>query len=682
MRKPILFIALIAICGAICAQNVTIQEAATVARVFFSSHNKTFKSCVKTITDGQDTLLYIFNAENSFVVVGADKRVPPVLAFSDHQLYNDEDVIAPVTMWLNIYQRQIAQLKKENICQPVNPLWNNLHRSICFRDAETVEPLMKSHWGQGTFYNYYCPRDMAGENNRVVTGCVATAMAQLIYYYRFPETGIGSYSYTDEHYGLQSADYGTTTFDYEAMCDNPSSINPAICILMHHCGVGVDMVYGPDGSGMYNHSAARVLRTFFKYSPETEYLFRDSSDVNWDSVIVAHLNHRMPMYYAGWSEPNINGHGFICDGYKLMDSCYYFHFNFGWDGDYDGYFYTDHLNLMGTHFNGAQELIVNAYPDTTQYEYPVAQPLVGSKTLTATAGSFMDGSDDFVHYQPNMNYTWHIQPQTDSVSSITLDVDYQIAEGDTLRITAPNVNTFYELTADSGSLHISWETPTMTVSFTSDGQSEDYGFRANYSAVLPEYCRPDQSYTTPSGSFDDGSDDHNYRELSYCTFRIILPSYSAITLNVHYLDLEEGHDFLRIYKFPINDNNLLAAYTGTMSDTTIIFNEKRLMFEFESDAQNNAAGFQIDYEAGHVGVDEFEEQGVLVWPNPAADILHIQAEQPIQHIIIRDLQGRALRTYEVNDLRNVLNISDLASGLYLIQMEMDGKTVSRKIVKQ
>ena len=193
MRKPILLMALIAVFGTICAQNVAIDEASTVARAFFSSHNKTFKSCVKTITDGQDTLLYIFNAENSFVVVSADKRVPPVVAFSDHQLYNDEDVIAPVTMWLNIYQRQIAQLKKENISQPINPLWNNLlTRSNGFRDAETVEPLMKSHWGQGTFYNYYCPRDMAGENNRVVTGCVATAMAQLIYYYRFPETGLGS----------------------------------------------------------------------------------------------------------------------------------------------------------------------------------------------------------------------------------------------------------------------------------------------------------------------------------------------------------------------------------------------------------------------------------------------------------------------------------------------------------
>lgn len=686
MRKPILLMAFAILFGTICAQNVKMDEATVVARHFFSAQNRTFKSFEKVITNGQDTLLYIFNAENSYVVIGADKRVPPVLAFSDHQLYNDEDVIAPVTMWLNIYQRQISELKRDRTNnQPVHPLWNALQSRSGnggFRDEEAVEPLMKSHWGQGTFYNYYCPRDMAGENNRVVTGCVATAMAQLIYYFRFPETGIGSYSYTDENYGLQSADYGATTYNYEAMCDNPSSINPAICTLMHHCGVGVDMVYGPDGSGMYNHSAARVLRNFFKFSPQTEYLFRDSTDVDWDSVIVAHLSRRMPMYYAGWSEPNVNGHGFICDGYKLMDSCYFFHFNFGWDGDYDGYFYTDHLNLMGTHFNGYQELIVNAYPDTNLYDYPIAQPIEGSKTLTALAGSFMDGSDDAANYQPNMNYTWHIQPQTDSITSITLDVEYKLAEGDTLKIFAPNISDSYTITADSGSLHISWETSSMTVSFTSDDQVEDLGFRANYTAVLPEYCRPSQNFTAPSGSFDDGSGDRDYHELSNCTYRIVLPSYSAISVNIEYLDLEDGHDVLRIYKYPINDSNLLAVYTGTMSDTTIVFNEKRLMFEFESDAQGNADGFKINYQAGQVGIDDMEQQSVLVWPNPVANTLRVQAERPIRNVVIRDLQGRILRMYYINDVSGQLNISDFASGLYLLQMEMDGQTVSRKIVKQ
>ena len=381
MKKLYAFVLSIIVCGMVTAQNVTPQEARTVAKRFFESQGKTLVRCAKVMDNGQEPLLYIFNAENGFVVIAGDKSVQPVLSFSDHQIYNDCDVVPPFEMWINHYANQIAQIKRENIVQPqFATQWEELlDGSHGFRTGDEIEPLLHSKWDQGEYYNYYCPRDPAGDNGRVVTGCVATAMAQLMYYFRFPESGVGSYSYTDENYGVQSADYGSAHYDYNAMCDVPTCINTEISKLIYHCGVGVDMHYGPDGSGMTNHSAARVLRTFFKYSPETEYLFRDSTDLNWDSVIVSHLSRKIPMYYAGWSLPNINGHGFICDGYKTVDSAYYFHFNFGWSGHMDGYFYTNSLYVGSYNFNLAQELIINCYPDTTQYTYPTPQPLTGIK---------------------------------------------------------------------------------------------------------------------------------------------------------------------------------------------------------------------------------------------------------------------------------------------------------------
>ena len=118
---------------------------------------------------------------------------------------------------------------------------------------------------------------------------------------------------------------------------------------------------------MWNHKAAYSLRTYFNYSPETQYLYRDSTNLDWDSVIVAHLDQKIPMYYAGWSVPNINGHAFIIDGYQTED---YFHFNWGWSGSYDGYFYLDNLVPGGNNFNLAQELVINCYPDTMNYSYP------------------------------------------------------------------------------------------------------------------------------------------------------------------------------------------------------------------------------------------------------------------------------------------------------------------------
>ena len=119
------------------------------------------------------------------------------------------------------------------------------------------------------------------------------------------------------------------------------------------------MVYGPNGSGMYNHRAAIVLRSFFKYLPETEYVYRDSTSMDWDSLLVSHLDRQIPMYYAGWSVPTINGHAFVLDGYQSGD---YYHFNWGWSGSYDGYFYTNSLNPGGSNFNLAQEVMQALIP--------------------------------------------------------------------------------------------------------------------------------------------------------------------------------------------------------------------------------------------------------------------------------------------------------------------------------
>ena len=684
-------IATLLLCSFIClmgfSQRVSLNDASTVASDFFHAKGKTMVRCVKTMKDAQaNPLFYIFNAENGFVVISADQRTVPVLAFSDRQLYNDEDVIPPVQMWLDYYAEQIAALQNIPATeQDVHPNWKKFaQRAPLYRTTDEVLPLMKSHWGQGTFYNYYCPRDFSGDNGRVVTGCVATAMAQLIYYFRFPETGVGSYSYVDENYGTQSADYGATTYDYAAMCDEPTAINPAISTLMHHCGVGVDMVYGPDGSGMYNHSAARVLRTFFKFSPETEYLFRDSTTLDWDSVIVSHLNRNIPMYYAGWSNPNINGHGFICDGYQHMDSSYYYHFNFGWDGSYDSYFYTDGLSLVGTHFNFAQELIVNAYPDTTQYDYPSQSPLTGSCTLTTPAGSFTDGSLPTVTYAANMNYTWNIQPALENVTSIKLDVDYEVAEGDTLYLL-PSYDPFlspYIITNDSGTVVLNWDASCATVRFVSGSSPQGFGFRLNYTTTRTEYCQENQGFSQPTGTLTDGSGDALYNDFTDCKYRINLPSYSAISLHFREFDLEEGHDFLYVFDNTVANNRLLATYTGTMPDTTIVFNKKRLSFIFETDEQNVAQGFTIDYAAGYVGVDDYEADNVFLYPNPATDMVVVESSSTMERIVVRDLQGRIVMENNPMNERTSLPVTNLSSGVYLIQVFTPEGVISKKMFKK
>ena len=665
------------------AQSVTQEEAAVVANRFFESQGKTFVRCAKVVQNGQEVpLLYFFNAENGFVVISGDKNTPPVLSFSDHQLYNDSDVVPPFEMWINHYADQIREIRKQHIIQTqyVSQWENILSGAPAFRSGDEVEPLMLSKWDQGEYYNYYCPRDAAGDNGRVVTGCVATAMAQLIYYYRFPETGTGSYSYTDENYGVQSADYSNATYNYNAMCDVPTCINTEISKLIYHCGVGVDMHYSPDGSGMTNHSAARVLRTYFKYSPETEYLYRDSTGLNWDSVIVSHLNRRMPLYYAGWSVPNINGHGFICDGYKIVDSAYYFHFNFGWSGYMDNYYYTNSLIVGSYNFNLAQELIINAYPDTTQYTYPTPQPLTGSLTLTAMEGTFTDGSQTYEHCPAGMDFTWNIEPDVSNLTNVTLTLHYNLAEGDTLFVTNPYVNTFEMRTADTGTVTIDWGTTDLTVNLITHSSASE-GFRAHYTAHFTEFCRGSRIFSSVTGHIEDGSGDNDYNNLTTCKFKIVLGPFSAIHVDINSLDLEEGKDFLHFYDNQMSEANHFLTLNGNLSNIGYTFETRRLLMVLETDETGSAGGFSLDYEGGQVGVDELSRQDVKLFPNPAQDQLQLSYSTPIQQVDIFNAEGELIFSETPDNEEASLQISQFPAGIYIVKITAEEQIITRKFIK-
>lgn len=682
MKKITSSLCLLAICFSSFAQQISKIEAETVAKSFFLSQNKNYSRCAKTIENELGTLLYIFNAENSFVVISGDKNTQPVLAFVDNQIFNESDVVPPFQMWLDNYAEQVASVKRSAVLQEqFANQWDNLLQGASFKNNGEILPLVISQWDQGEYYNYYCPKDANGPNGRVVTGCVATALAQLIYYFRFPDFGVGEYSYVDANYGEQYANYGETHYDYNAMCDKPTAINPEICKLIYNCGVGVDMVYGPSGSGMYNHSAAKVLKTYFKYSPNTEYLFRDSTNLDWDSVIVSHLNKQIPMYYAGWSVPNINGHGFICDGYKMVDSSYYYHFNFGWSGYMDGYFYTNALNVNSSHFNLAQELIVNAYPDTINYEYPPAEPILGSVTLTSGEGTFTDGSLSLSNYKNNRDFTWNIAPEVSNLDSITLNIDYSLAQGDTIKISDSYANVLKTITADTNFLSIVCHTETMSVQFISDDTLESLGFRATYTANQKIFCSGSKTFTSAQGHIEDGSGPDNYNNLSNCKFTIILPSYTAVTVHINSVDLEENHDYLRFYKnTTISPNNLLLELTGQIHDTTIVFETKRVNIILETDETNTADGFNLDYVGGYVGIDDFDNN-ISIYPNPVCEILNINATSSIDKVEIFNTEGKLLysETPQKNDF--IINVNNYPSGVYILKLYNDKQFVTKRIVK-
>ena len=678
------------------AQAIPEQEARETAARFLAAQGagmqKAALNCAYTEQGNDAPLFYVFNGEKSYVLVAAERSVPSVLAYSTSHTFHSDSIVPAMKMWMESYRCQIQAARASGI--PQSGLQKSGNRGI----AESVEPMMESHWGQGIPYNLCCPADEKGQNERCATGCVATAMAQLMYYFRWPESGTGSYRYTHDTYGELSADFGSSRYEFEKMCDKPAHINGSISHLTGHCGVAVDMVYGPNSSGMYNHKAAYALRTYFKYSPKTQYIFRDSNGMahdslhptptplDWDSVVIAHLKRRIPVYYAGWSKPWTDGHGFICDGYQKDSSgqCF-FHFNFGWEGQADGYFYTSNLHPGSYNFNLAQEVIINAVPDTAAYSYPPAQPATGETTLTHRSGSFRNGGAGFTRCTPGADFTWHIRPDLDSISGLNLQLHVQLLAGDTLRISSTDKGfSGMTLTATDTALQISPKIKVMDIRLTTAANSRSIGFHASYEAEWPEFCTTTRPSTKTTATLSDGSEELNYNNNTRCRTIINLKGYAGMNLKFHYLETEKGRDLLRFYDY--NDSNrLLLELSGRLeNDSDFFLHSNFVVVEFVSDDSITDQGWSFTYTASKTGIVETSAEMMRIWPNPAQTEINIEclSGNPIGEIRLTDLTGRLLHRQKAESGSCTLSVAGLPQGLYLLQLRGEHGTQVYKFVKE
>ncbi|MBO4281651.1 MAG: C10 family peptidase, partial [Bacteroidales bacterium] len=647
--------------------------------------------CVHTEQADNEAVFYIFNGDDAFVVVSAESGCEAVLAYSLNHAFDSENTAPAMEMWLQSYKRQIIAARQNGKAATQRTATRQSGVS-----AE-VKPLLFSHWDQGTPYNYFCPKDDKGKNERCVTGCVATAMAQLMYYFRWPESGTGSYSYTHDTYGSLSADFGNSRYPFAHMCDQPGQINSAASLLTHHCGVAVDMVYGPGSSGMYNHKAAYALRTYFKYLPETRYIFRDSNGMahdslhpepyplNWDSVIIAHLERRIPLYYAGWSKPWTNGHGFVCDGYQKDSSgnCY-FHFNFGWSGHSDGYFLTGSLFPPGYNFNLAQEIIINAYPDTLHYSYPEEAALHGERTLTHRSGSFANGYGTHGRCAAAVDHTWHIRPDLDSVVRMKIQVHCHLEAGDSLIVSSPDPD-FQTLVLQATDTSFAWETSVTQwdVQLRTQDTTRSEGVHFSYEAVYPEFCTVIQTSTKVSATLNDGSGAYRYNPNTCCRHVINVRGHEGLALRFHLLETEKDKDVLHFYDLNDNNRELLRLSGQLESDSVFFLPSNVVLVEFESDDSLESDGWSFTYTGSKTALAETAAAKLSIRPNPANDFVRISKEgAALGEIRLLDISGRCLRTFHTEETSFDLSVNSLPVGMYLIRTTGTDGTHTSKLIKK
>lgn len=313
---------------------------------------------------------YIFNYDRGFIIVAGDDSQSPILGYSTETHFQENNLPPLLKKTLQVQPRPSRRSENGTDFSEVHPLWQTLASENATDDViNTVDPIIQTTWGQDPYYNMLCPTDNNAPSRHAVAGCISVAMAQIINHHQFPQNGFGSHEYTSALYGPLSADFGNTSYDYEHMpnaLDEYASMREkmAVATLIYHCGVAIETDYGPENSFAYPignaPSGFHALKTYFGYddaiSLRKSYF---STTQEWVDTLRHQLDAGLPFILSGQGS---DSHTFVCDGYQNIDGQTYFHINWGWKGNNDGYFSLTHLNPGEYDYTYQQKAIINLYP--------------------------------------------------------------------------------------------------------------------------------------------------------------------------------------------------------------------------------------------------------------------------------------------------------------------------------
>lgn len=385
MKKGLLVILCFVAVTIAMAENVSPQQALEHARSFMQSREADgsrprkapAKGALQMKMAGQESGLYLFNVSDGegFVIVSNDDRTAPILGYSDSGNIDPARMPENMRWWLREYANQIAWMNQNGITAPATT------RAAAPRRAHlttAIAPLLTTTWDQVWPYNLLCPS--IGSDN-CATGCVATAMAQVMKHFNHPSAPTKDIA----SYGSRPS-LPVTSFDWTNMLDSYNTdkskrtdteeAKTAVATLMKYCGYSVQMSYGSSSSASTS-DVATALKEYFDYNATTTQFISRSfySYETWRDIIYHELSLNRPVVYGGAAADN--GHAFVCDGYKYESSTDLFHINWGWSGVSDGYFVLSVLNpsqqgtggsLTASAYTFGQEAVIGIQPTSKTFD--------------------------------------------------------------------------------------------------------------------------------------------------------------------------------------------------------------------------------------------------------------------------------------------------------------------------
>ena len=367
------------------ANVVNVDSAKAIALNFYKNTANTSAPLSATInytrSESDGTLdFYVFDIQpaRGFVIVSATDCIAPILAYSTESVFDAGLSQIGISGWMKHVGDQIHNLVTSNATANVNTAsqWSAYSSGVRSQGSLRsggVSPMLSTTWAQEPFYNMLCPYDYANLGLSV-TGCEATAMAQIMKYWSYPAHGTGSFSYKDSvsntgyslNIGFLHADFGTTTYQWSQMPAALSGNDSSVATLMYHCGVSMASNYSSRGTSAYSYypghpSAVNSFIRYFGYDSLTiEYVQQANYTTSgWLTMIENEINQGRPVLYSGRDTGGIGGHAWVCDGYDANGNL---HMNWGWGGMDNGYYLSTDLDPDGLNWSWGQAAIIGIKP--------------------------------------------------------------------------------------------------------------------------------------------------------------------------------------------------------------------------------------------------------------------------------------------------------------------------------
>ena len=383
MKKFLLSLLLLA--GALLpttAQQRSEAEAEAIAKAFMQNNGYDFKitksakvNKIRTDKAGEITPYYIFNdtEKGGYVIVGGQEAMSDILAYSDEDCFDTDDMPPAAKMWLDLYAataKQAADYPEQSMAEKKAAA--KAFRASGFSRRQNVYPLLgEIKYNQGSPYNILCPRltevtIQGGRKNvstsRAVTGCTQTAMAMVMRYWKWPVRPKGKKTYTFNYDSIINKDANTTitgkytlginfdeepAYDWDNMLPRYESVSrvsdaalrakqdTAVARLMLHCGIsnGAGYGLGGTGAGLYPSGLVDYFGYANDYISDSYGNYRTKGDDAYREMLADELSNGRPIWAAGSSDGG--AHSYVCDGFDLNGL---FHFNLGWNGGSNGYY--------------------------------------------------------------------------------------------------------------------------------------------------------------------------------------------------------------------------------------------------------------------------------------------------------------------------------------------------------